>query len=356
MKKSIAIIGAGPAGSNLARRLDSKVYDVYLIDGAKQRGDKVCGGLLSPDAQDVLAQYDICLPKEILVSPQLFSVRTIDLANRDTRYYRRNYMNLDRNKFDRFLVKMLPETVTIVEAVCKQVQREGDGFVLKLYTDEGYQSLSCDFVVGADGASSVVRKMLFPKDKIQRYVAIQQWFPAEKENPYYSCVFDNATSPSCSWIFFKDDKMVFGGAFESENCREAFESQKQKLVERGIVPAHVFANVIQTEACMVARPHLIQGICLGNENAFLIGEAAGFISPSSLEGISFALSSAEALAQAFKNSKKGKVVLHRYKRKTMKLCLKVKCKCVKRPFMYYQVLRSLILKSGVCSIKMKEEL
>ena len=81
--KTIAIIGAGPAGSNLARLIDTTKYNVILIDGSKKKGEKVCGGLLSPDAQDLLAKYDISLPKDVLVSPQLFSVRTIDLGIED---------------------------------------------------------------------------------------------------------------------------------------------------------------------------------------------------------------------------------------------------------------------------------
>jgi flavin-dependent dehydrogenase len=42
----------------------------------------------------------------------------------------------------------------------------------------------------------------------------------------------------------------------------------------------------------VNSPKSIREIECGKENIFLIGEAAGFISPSSLEGISYAMDSA----------------------------------------------------------------
>lgn len=346
----VVILGAGPAGSNFARRIDGRRYDVLLVNGAKQRGEKPCGGLISPDAQKLLAEYDINLPKDILANPQLFSVKTIDLESELIRYYGRNYINVDRAKFDQFFVDMVPDYVDKIDAVCTYVEKCREGYCLTLKRESEEIEIYCDYLVGADGANSIVRKCLFPASKVHRYVAIQQWFDAGEENPYYSCVFDEETSPSCSWIFFKDGKMILGGAFESKNCRKAFERQKEKLVEKGFVPQGVFDSPIKTEACQVVRPHLDYGIFQGEEHAFLIGEAAGFISASSLEGISFALASGESLAKAFSREKN---ILKNYKKGTRKLKVKTWLKCVKRPFMYQPLLRNLVMKSGITSIKVK---
>ena len=40
---------------------------------------KPCGGLISGDAQKALASFDMTLPKDVLVDPQIFAVKTIDL-------------------------------------------------------------------------------------------------------------------------------------------------------------------------------------------------------------------------------------------------------------------------------------
>ena len=350
---STVIVGAGPAGSTLARRLASKEKDILLIDGGALRGEKVCAGLISPDAQDLLARYDITLPGTVLSSPQIFSVRTIDLATHQTRHYRRSYINIDRAKFDAFLLSLVPDTVDIVPALCLRAEREENGFSLVLKTRDVEKKVFCDRLVGADGASSVIRKCLFPNKKVKRYVAIQQSFAAETEDPYYSCVFDSATSPSCSWIFFKDGMLVFGGAFENRNPREAFEAQKAKLVSLGTVSEKIFKSPIKTQACTVLRPKLSGGMFTDAGGAFLIGEAAGFISPSSLEGISYALASAEALFEAFSHAEGSRQAQHLYKCKTFKLRLKIGLKCLKRPFMYDPLLRRLILASGIGSIKIK---
>ena len=347
----IVIVGAGPAGANFARLIDCEKYRVLLIDGSEGH-DKVCGGLISPDAQDILARYDICLPKDILVSPQLFSVRTIDLGNGCVRHYRRSYLNVDRKKLDDFFRNLIPQEVDRIVGRCKRVTKQKDGYALELIDGN---SVNCRYVVGADGASGNVRLSLFRSKRLQKYVAIQQWFPAGETNPYYSCIFDNETSTGCSWIFFKDGMMIFGGAFDLKNCREAFEEQKEKLVECGFVAREVFDNVKKTEACLVSRPHLNSGIFRGKDGAFLIGEAAGFISPSSFEGISYALSSGEALADAFNRYAPDSLqrIQRHYRSKTAELKRKVSLRCVKRPFMYNGVLRSLVMKSGLTAIKIK---
>jgi len=89
----IAIIGAGPAGATLAR-LIGKNYRVLLVDKrplletySKNLLSKCCGGLLAPDAQKMLGFLGLGLPQQVLVEPQLFVVRTIDLCKKIEKYY-----------------------------------------------------------------------------------------------------------------------------------------------------------------------------------------------------------------------------------------------------------------------------
>ncbi|MDE6596904.1 MAG: colicin M resistance protein CbrA, partial [Oscillospiraceae bacterium] len=126
------------------------------------------------------------------------------------------------------------------------------------------------------------------------------------------------------------------------------EEQKKRLAEYDFE----FGKPIKTEACIVLRPKSPFDICTGRGNAFLIGEAAGLISPSSLEGISFAINSARLLAETL-NSGTAEIS-KKYAAKILPLKLKILVKILKCPFMYDPTLRKLVMKSGISSINVRE--
>ena len=108
---------------------------------------------------------------------------------------------------------------------------------------------------------------------------------------------------------------------------------------------------MRTEACQVFRPVGRKSFRCGRDGAFLLGEAAGLISPSSLEGISSAINSAVALNDAL-CSAVGRRANILYARETRKLRAKLLLKNLKCPFMYVPLLRNAVLTSGVSSIEL----
>jgi len=350
MLYDIAIVGLGPAGASLARLVDSKRWRVIAFDRRDprfpERCAKPCGGLLSPDALRVLARFNLAIPEGVIASPQIFSVKTIDLDRHITRHYPRFYLNIDRQKFDLWLMSLIPESVTLCPgSVVTSVRRAGDIYEITCRTQGREDTISARYVVGADGARSVVARMLFGPRQESLLLALQEWTRCDGQNPFFSCIFYRRNPESYSWSLCKGGFFLFGGAYPLHGARRIFEGQKERLREYGIGPS----APARREACLVRRLHRLGDIRLGSGNALLIGEAAGFISPSSFEGISGALQSAYLLSRVL-NAGKGRV-LRQYGRTTRKLRVRYALKIVKAAVLCSPLLRFLIMKSGIRSIR-----
>ncbi|SHO48370.1 FAD-binding protein [Anaerocolumna xylanovorans] len=350
----IVIAGAGPAGANLARLLGNR-YKVLLIDkrdleneNPKNQSNKCCGGLLAPDAQKMIAKLGLGIPKDILVDPQLFAVRTIDLTNHLERLYQRFYFNIDREKFDRWLVSLLPSDVDKkFNAVFKAFAKIPGGYEIQ-YTCNGQELYAkTKVLVGADGAASRVRTLIGKNIAVpEKYIAVQEWFECPYEIPYYTAIFDEEISDFYSWMIPKENCLLLGAALRPrENTKEKYELLKSKLTKLGFD----FNHKIKTEGAFINRTRKLSQFYTGQDGIALVGEAAGAISPSSAEGISYALKSSFCLAQSLETGIDG--FLDRYKQKTADIRLNLLLKNLKSPAMYNPFLRQLAMKSGLQSIK-----
>lgn len=348
MEYDIAIIGLGPAGATLARLLKSS-FKTIALDKKLAIGEdgftKPCGGLLATDSQRAFIRFDLNLPIDILTNPQIFSVKTYDLQTNLVRNYQRTYINFNRHKFDLWLKSLIPSHVDVRHNVlCKNIERIINGYRVTFLEGDGEKVITTKYVIGADGANSMVRRMRYPNHTLRQYIAIQQWFDEKHSTPFYSCIFDNEITNCYAWSISKDSHFIFGGAFPKKEANEKFEQLKHKLEQRGFI----FGSPIKTEKCPVIYPQRWRDFHVGNEQIFLIGEAAGFISASSLEGISYSFDSAEILSKIL--NKEIKNPNKAYYQKTIPLRLKLCSKIFKAKILTTPFLRKMIMKSNISHI------
>lgn len=341
----VLVVGAGPAGSLFAR-LAPSALSLCVIDRPKGEGgfSKPCGGLISPDAQRSLAALGLSVPQEVLVSPAPQAVRVISVDTGMEQTYPRQYLNTDRAALDRWFRSLIPASVPVVEGVCTEILKQNGLYTVSVRTADGIKRLQSRFLVGADGGGSLVRRTFLPRVKIRRYTAIQRWFRGEAPSGY-ACVFDPEATDCCAWSIEKDGLFLYGGAFAPSACGRKFEQHLARMQRYG----YDFSQPLYTETCVVYRPAKLGQITTGCEGVFLLGEAAGLISPSSLEGISFALDSARALAAAF--SDRPEEVRRAYQKKLRPLKNKILLRLCKSPFLYAPFLRFAVLKSGITALR-----
>lgn len=349
MAYDIAIIGAGPAGATLARLLPG-YYRILLMDrrdliDRTNEKSKCCGGLLAPDAQEMLGKMGLAVPVECLVDPQIFMIKAIDFDNYLERFYQRFYFNLDRQRFDEWLLSMVPDNVDLALG-CRftSLSEAKEGYDIAFMYGNRIFTEKVKLIVGADGAWSSVRQQLFgEKDKFNKYIAIQEWFDTTETIPYYGAVFDSNVTDFYSWIISKNQQMIIGSALEpNKEAKEKFELLKKNLREYGFK----FGYPVRREGSYLIRPSK-NDIITGNDHAALIGEAGGFISPSSAEGISFALKSAYHLAESLAPGLEG--FQKRFRKNVSPLIRSIAKKRWKITAMYNRVIRAAILKTGVLS-------
>jgi len=347
----IAIVGAGPAGATLARLLSAR-HRVLLVDRRNLAFDepeprfrKACGGLVAPDAQAMLARLGLGLPRTVLVGPQLFVVRTLDLASGLERDYQRFYFNVDRERFDRWLASLVPESVDRRFATeLAGLQVEPEGYRLRLRDAHGVREVRTRVLVGADGARSKVRSWgihAWPSPP-REYLALQEWFEARTAPPWFSVVFDPRLTDFYAWTIPKGDAVLLGAALPpGPDARARFDLLKERLQGHGFD----FGSRLRREAHPILRPLLLGGTPRLPRNLLLLGEAGGFISPSSAEGFSYAFKSALAAAEVLNEDLEA--AAPRFARATAGLRLRLRIKNLKAPFMYHPVLRWTVMASGL---------
>lgn len=154
--KPIVIVGAGPSGITCGYLLTKAGYDCTIIDKVKFPREKTCGGGLTPKAHklvseifgDIKYEYFPVRKMEFRTAKGVFASFELNPEIR----------NVEREEFDEIL---LEEYIKIggklLTTRIRKIRGKNDKSFL--YLDDK-TIISCDTLIGADGANSFVRKYL----------------------------------------------------------------------------------------------------------------------------------------------------------------------------------------------------
>lgn len=282
----VGIVGAGPAGSLLAYRMARAGASVALFDPSHPR-EKPCGGGLTGKALDLLPQApnDDPLPARRVPCCRFESgdghAVEVELA--------KPVAIVARREFDAWLLRRalaagaqhLAERVTSVDA-------KG-----RLQTGSGREE-SFDLVVGADGASSLVRRTFLGLLSKQRLHMAVGWF-APGTVPMTVRFLPGLEG--YLWLFPRRDHVAVGifAPLAAVPTRELLERLRREVARDFPAfsdrDAGLYAHTIPTPAAGAQSIREIAG-----ERWALVGDAAALADPITGEGLYSALHSAAVLA------------------------------------------------------------
>lgn len=300
----VIIVGCGSAGCIAGHFLDNKSM-ILAIDERKLPRNKPCGGILVKESQIFLKGMNA--PDSFYEEPKELDLFYSDWVRDEEKKVEKGFININRKKFDEWLLSLLSKGNVHLADETRLIdlnQTKDKKYYVALLDCKGYiKPIIVKHVIGADGAFSKVRSTI-SKEQIRYYVAMQETIKNPGITDSYF-IYDDGITDFYSWIIPKGDSLIIGSALPPYEAKEIFNIFKGKIRRKMNISGEG-----TTESTIITRPKNEKQILLGKGNILLAGEAAGLISPSSAEGISFALESGKKCAQAI--NKKNENTLNEY--------------------------------------------
>jgi menaquinone-9 beta-reductase len=319
----IIIIGAGPAGTTCALLLrHAPNLRIVLLDKATFPRSKVCGDAIGGHSMKLLLKYCPELVQDFRQFP--FKTRTHQtqfFVNHQKPFFIK-WVNeaycCTRTDFDNFLfegVKKYAKNVKIVEnfTVHHIEQNTEPAFRrVTVFNKDSSISYSSKIVIGADGAHSVVAKLLTDTRMEHRHhaAAVRTYFEGvtDMQRNTTEVYLSKSFTPGYFWVFPVSDSVVnvgFGMLSEEVSKRDVnLRKALFEFIEQTPVLKAKFNSAKQIGKIEgFGLPMGTRRVPMSGDGFLLTGDAASLIDPASGDGIGNAIASgifaAEKAIEAF---------------------------------------------------------
>lgn len=293
--KTVAVIGAGPAGSFASYLLKKiGIKKVLLFDKSNFPRIKPCAGGLSPFSLNLLKRHGFLDE----IRPISYLIEGMELATPD-----RDKLILDgvtqayvsnRKDFDFFLLK---------KALKEGAEFFSETKIDRLIHHKGYitgvgsknKEWEADYIIVAEGSKNYFSLESGEKRHLETIMA---WYDNYKFRQHYmEMYYTTELIPGYGWVFPESNSLVNIGICRIARkgqtpLRKIFENFTNKYLEDKLKDAHMIDDKLWTHPIVYS----IKPTKVVEKNVIWLGEAGRLTDPATGEGIYQALKSAELVS------------------------------------------------------------
>jgi geranylgeranyl reductase family protein len=310
----VIIAGAGPAGAAVACHLTRSGASVILLDRMIFPRDKVCGDFVGPSAlieldalgiseMDGYARTNIARRAALYIDGEALIARPFPIIEGMPSYGR----VIPRIALDNFIVDAARSAgARVMEGYSLAgFSADGGAVAVEAAGSNGRSTLRCRQLIGADGGSSMVARLMrgSAPPRRDRFIASRAYFTnVEGPDDQLDVYFGQNSFPGYCWLF------PTGNGEANAGLGMALETWPA----HNRTPADMLRRLMSEDAALAARLRnaSLRGKIVGwplitynhrlpivSNRVMLIGDAAGLINPLNGEGIQYALLSARWAAE-----------------------------------------------------------
>ena len=306
----IIIVGAGPAGCTAALYAHKHGLKPLVIDKKEFPRDKICGDALMPLYKEIF--------KELAIDTSRLNKELSNTSFKADVYCNDDFITIPvdillspRKTFDDFLFNETSLRVSILQQTeVKKIVFNADSNNVTINENGVNKEVTCKYVIGADGASSAVRRLCNVQKPAEYAVASRSYYVSDNIKTDLLIKYTDEIAPGYHWQFKVAHNIINTGVILFDSNKQAELSYLHKKYTEELNQTGNEIDKIKTWQL----PFMGNTDELAGAGYILIGDAGGFIDPLFGHGIDTGMLSGRLAAYAvFKNYDNRQKVSDEYK-------------------------------------------